>query len=134
MKNTFRTYLYLTLALLLGTLSSLHANAVNSIGSNLTYSNQYVDDLDVDSFQYSTIHQNSDFDYFAEAPEKEESENEESSSKTKLDSIILDATAFINALLFENSSKELEKSVFRSPNTITRAKFRLYADFQVFII
>ncbi len=134
MRNTFRTYLYLTLVLLLGSLSSFHAYAVTSISSNETYSNQYLQDSDINSFHFSAAHQTSDKDYFAEVPEIDESENEESTAKTKLDSTIFHATAFINALLFENFSKELEKSVFRSPNTITRPKERLFLYFQVFII
>lgn len=134
MKYSFRTYLYFTLALLLGILSSYNANAANSVGHSHTYSNEYIQDQGIGSFQYLPIHQTSDKDYYAEVPEIDESENEESTIKTKSDSDILFATAFINALLFENFSKELEKSVFRSPNTITRPKERLFLQFQVFII
>ncbi|GAB4162642.1 MAG: hypothetical protein Tsb0033_21840 [Winogradskyella sp.] len=134
MKKAFKSYLFLTLVTILGTLSICHANAANTATSGKTYSNQYLQNLDIDTFHYAPIHQTSNYDFYAEVPEVDESENEESSLKTNIDSNGFKAIAFINAVLFQNFSNELEKSILRSPNTINRPKDRLFLQFQVFII
>ncbi|MHA7843098.1 MAG: hypothetical protein ACX93I_07240 [Winogradskyella sp.] len=133
MRSTFRTYLYLTLALLLGSMSSSFSYAWSSIDAYNINKNQHLLDANDGTFHYSRVSHTTDFKYYAEAPEVNESENEES-SKTNSDSKIIYATAFINSLLFETFSKELEKSVFRSPHTTKKSRQKLFLEFQVFII
>lgn len=134
MKNTYRSYLYITLIILLGAISSSYAKTDYSTGTSKTFSNQYLQSLDIHSFHYLALNQTSDFDYFIEVSESKESENEESAIKTKGNTSFVHATAFTNAILFQNFSKELEKNISRSPNTIIRPKAKLFIQFQVFII
>lgn len=140
MKITFNKYLSLLLVLLLNTFTSL---PVNEVSSNTNYAatqnfsaaqcvaeNSSEETIAIATFNpyQKEIESRLFFDFV------DNSENEESSIKNSSyykDDI---ETAFINAKVFKNSSKQLQKNKYRPQSDISEPTLRLHLQFQVFII
>ena len=137
MKNTFKTYLSVVVVLLLSTFANLQANAI----VNTTANASAIDHCDVGhhyakQFTTTTIHsshKDRDDRHNVEIVESNKVEDEEASSKKQFHKNYLE-TAFINALLFEQSSKQLQRSIYHPQSHLSEPSLRLHVQFQVFII
>ncbi|SDH91118.1 hypothetical protein [Winogradskyella thalassocola] len=137
MKKTFKTYLSLVVVLLLSTFANLHANdafnnttntlAVEHCNATHNYAKQAT------NATFIPYHKDSDDRKNVEIVESNNVEDEEASTKKQFYKNYLE-TAFINALLFEQSSKQLQKSIYRPQSDINEPGLRLHVQFQVFII
>ena len=137
MKKTFNRYLSLIVVLLLSTFANLQANeAIGNTTNTLTTHHCSITLTYTKQFSDATIipyHKGADDRRNVEVIESNKVEDEEASSKKQYYKDYLE-TAFINALLFEFSSKELQKKPYRSESIINEPCLRLHIQFQVFII
>ena len=142
MKRAFNTYIAVILILLLGTFSHSKAKNLNnkipqtSIGLNNDAQELYesfVSDLSNTKADLNPIQDKSNPHYAFDLVDSEEVENEESSShQTDYNKEL--STAFINAKVFDDFSRELQKNVQRVPGNIKTPKTRIHLLHQVFII
>ncbi|WP_179315654.1 hypothetical protein [Winogradskyella undariae] len=141
MKNTFSRYLSLIVVLLLSTFGNLQANeaissgAYNSAIHHLSVSINPAVKLGkaLNKTTFINHHRNNDDRKNVEVIESNNAEDEEASVKKLYYKDILEI-AFINALVFENSSNYLERNIYRPQSDIHEASLRLHVQFQVFII
>ena len=137
MKKTFNRYFSLVFVLLLSTFANLHASEV--IGNTTDTLTNHHFSVALNYFSQlsdATVtphHKDSDDRRNVEIVESNKVEDEEASSKKQYYKAYLE-TAFINALLFEQSSKLLQKTTYRLQNVINKPSIRLHIQFQVFII
>ncbi|MEH1008897.1 MULTISPECIES: hypothetical protein [unclassified Winogradskyella] len=137
MKKTFYRYLSLVFVLLLSTFANLQASeAVTNSTKTLTTHHcsvtlNYTKQLGGATF--IPHHKGTDDRRNVEIIESNKVEDEEASTKKQYYKDYLE-TAFINALLFEQSSKLLQKNIYRPQNVIHESSLRLHVQFQVFII
>ncbi|MBU2920118.1 hypothetical protein KO504_02070 [Winogradskyella psychrotolerans] len=137
MKKTFNKYLSLIFVLLLSTFAKIHASeaVANSINTLTTHHCSVSLNYTKKSSGATFVphHKSTDDRRNVEIIESNKVEDEEASTKKQYYKDYLE-TAFINALLFEQSSKLLQKNIYRPQNVIHESSLRLHVQFQVFII
>jgi len=137
MKKIFNRYLSLIFVLLLSTFANLHANeAVGNTTNTITTHHRsviYSYTKRLNDAVFIPQHKDSNDRRGVEIIESNKVEDEEASTQKQYYKNCLE-TAFINAMLFEQSSKQLQKNIYRPQNAIHEPSLRLHIQFQVFII
>ncbi|WP_179353529.1 hypothetical protein [Winogradskyella vidalii] len=137
MKKTFNTYLSLVVVVLLSAFANIQANeAVNHTTNPFAVSYCSISHNDAKQSTKTTIvphRKDTDDRRNVEVIESNQFEDEEASTKKQFYKDYLE-TAFINALLFEQSSKQLQKSIYHPQSHLSEPRLRLHVQFQVFII
>ncbi|MBU2928228.1 hypothetical protein [Winogradskyella psychrotolerans] len=137
MKKTFNKYLSLIFVLLLSTFAKIHASeaVANSINTLTTHHCSVSLNYTKKSSGATFVphHKSTDNRRNVEIIESNNVEDEEASAKKQYYKDYF-KTAFSNALLFEQSSKQLQKNLYRPENVVKKPSLRLHIQFQVFII
>ncbi|WP_458627143.1 hypothetical protein [Winogradskyella sp. PC D3.3] len=137
MKKTFNKYLFLIFVILLSTFASLQANEAFSNSTNTITTHHrsiiYSYTKRLNDAVFTPQHKDSNDRKGVEIIESNKVEDEEATTQKQYYKHCLE-TAFINAMLFEQSSKQLQKNIYRPQNAIHEPSLRLHVQFQVFII